>query len=152
MLWNCCQLFQCLRATVFLVKHETHWHCCRTAPKSPNGARTDPCKQLCQIDMSLRSHPCLEIGEFLNAKTPIFFKIVFFPRIFNIFNFYKEQLTSNEVSSPAAILFSSRWRREKTQTRFKLILDNNTCAVIRDKKTKNRAETSTRCLTARVKM
>ena len=36
------------------------------------------------------------------------------------------------------------------RTRLKLILHNNACAVIRDTKTKNRAETSTRCLTARV--
>ena len=54
-----------------------------------------------RIDMSLRSHLCLEIGEFLKAKTPIFFKIVF-SRIFNIL---KEQMTSNEVSCPTAILF-----------------------------------------------
>ena len=36
------------------------------------------------------------------------------------------------------------------RTRLKLILHNNACAVIRDTKMKNRAETLTRCVTARV--
>ena len=81
--------------------------------KRQHGAHTDPCKQLCQIDMPLRYHLCLEIGEFLKAKT--------FSRIFNIFNFYKEQLTSNEVSCPAAILFWGSRIQNEAQTDLRII-------------------------------
>ena len=49
------------------------------------------------VRSTLRFHLYLVIGEFLKAKTPIFFKIVFFTNFQN-FYFYKAQLTSNEVS------------------------------------------------------
>ena len=77
--------------------------------KRQRGAQTD------QMRQSLRSHLCLEIGEFLKAKTSMFFKMVF-SRIFNIFNFYREQLTSNEVSCPAAILLWRSRIQNETQT------------------------------------
>ena len=48
-------------------------------------------------------------------QTPIFFKIDF-PRFFNIFNFYKEQMTSNEVSWTAAILISGSRIQNEAQT------------------------------------
>ena len=84
--------------------------------KRQRGSHTDPCKQLCQIDMSLESHLCLEIGEFLKADTNLF-QHSFFSRIFNIFNrFHKEQLTSNEVSCSAAILFWGSRIQNETQT------------------------------------
>ena len=67
------------------------------------------------VRSTLWSHLCFVIGEFLKAKTPIFFKIDF-SRIFKLFSFYKEQLTSNEVSCPAAILFWASRIQNEAQT------------------------------------
>ena len=77
LLWNFYQLFQCTRATVFLVKHENPL--LSQSANCQSGAHADPCSNF--VRSTLRFLPFLVIGEFLKAKTPIFFKRIFFTNL-----------------------------------------------------------------------
>ena len=71
---------------------------------------------------------------------------------FHEFSIFLTSIRNNWQVMKYLVLPPSCFGEAEFRTRLKLNLHNNACAVIRDTKTKNRAETSTRCLTARVIM
>ena len=115
------------------------WNCFQLFQRIWNLLETQTCKQLCQNDridtaVAFNRSLCLVIGEFLKAKTPIFFKIVFFTNFQTILAFIWNNWQVMKYLVPLPSCFGDA----EFRTRLKLILHNNACAENRDTKKKNK--------------